>query len=220
MVKIYDICNAAEEGDKQLQDILKTAGDLNQVKDSDGNTALHQAAWYGHLQAAKHLINHNANVNQENNDRDTPLHFAAYCGKSEVIKLLLENGGNANAANKDKNTPLRLVIIMGHLNCVQVLVDFCKDKETCVNAVNNSNETALHIAAYHGMPEVLKLFLENGGNANAANKDKDTALHLVTRKYSISNSISNRKDYLSCVQVLVDFCKEKKTCVNAVNNSN
>ncbi|OQR99420.1 ankyrin-1-like, partial [Thraustotheca clavata] len=57
-----------------------------------GNTALHEAAKYGHLEIAQALVHAGANVNKRNQEGMTPLHKAAKNGYLDVVRCLLDAG--------------------------------------------------------------------------------------------------------------------------------
>lgn len=61
------------------------------------NTALEVAAWTGHLEIAKLLVERGADVNAMGGEYGTALMIAAFQNHMEVIRLLLKKGANANA---------------------------------------------------------------------------------------------------------------------------
>ncbi len=82
---------------------------LEQV-DHDGWTALHAAAAHNSINAAKHLIEQNIQVNKESHNGDTALHLAAKNGSLEMVKILVQNGANVQALNNRKETILHAAI--------------------------------------------------------------------------------------------------------------
>lgn len=108
----------AERNSSELVKILMNKGlkDVNQ-RDENGETMLHAAAYYGHHEAAKVLIENGAIVNVIDIDRkagpsfhQTPLHVSAQYGTWEVAKILLENGADINAKNRSGFTPLDVAL--------------------------------------------------------------------------------------------------------------
>lgn len=95
-----------EEGSREfLETFVKGKSDVNARSDS-GSTALHAAAYYGHLEATKFLIENGADVNAvRSSDGETPLHKAASTGKLKVAELLLQAGARTDIAANNRKTP-------------------------------------------------------------------------------------------------------------------
>ncbi|MGC9105409.1 MAG: ankyrin repeat domain-containing protein [Thermoprotei archaeon] len=76
-VNCEELFEAVEEGDLQRVKYLVEIHqcDVN-IRDKDGNTPLHLAAWYGYLDIVKFLVEHGADVNARNAEGNTPLHLA------------------------------------------------------------------------------------------------------------------------------------------------
>lgn len=62
------------------------------VDAEDGTTPLHHAAWHGHVDVVRLLLQHGARPQAQNADGSTPLHWAAMNGHPEVARLLLAVG--------------------------------------------------------------------------------------------------------------------------------
>lgn len=79
----------------ELRRAIATAGALNAFA-YDGWTPLHLAAFFGHLEAARTLMNAGADTGavSRNGMRNTPLHAAAAGRHSDVARLLLERGAD------------------------------------------------------------------------------------------------------------------------------
>jgi ankyrin repeat protein len=59
-------------------------------------TPLHAASADGHLEIARLLLEHRADVNARAINRETPLHVASRMGHVGIVRLLLEYGADAS----------------------------------------------------------------------------------------------------------------------------
>ncbi|WP_371079287.1 ankyrin repeat domain-containing protein, partial [Salmonella enterica] len=100
---------AAARGHAEIVEILLTTENAAEPlqKAENGQTALHYAAQFGHLDTVKvlldHLLSSNASNNNSTNNSSlflaiadnsgyTPLHLAAQWGMKEVVTLLINAG--------------------------------------------------------------------------------------------------------------------------------
>lgn len=76
----------------------------------DGWTPLHLAAFFGHLDAARVLLDAHADVAalSANSLKNTPLHAAAAAKHSDVALLLLQNGADPLIPDAGGYTPLEI----------------------------------------------------------------------------------------------------------------
>ena len=108
--KAQNIWVAAMEGNLP---VLKAylSGDRNLLngRNESGLTPLHLAAWKGHADVVKFLLDQGADPNVVENSGDTPLHYAASWGFVDCARLLLSRGAEVNMRNRDGQTPLSRV---------------------------------------------------------------------------------------------------------------
>ena len=105
-----DIWTAAAEGNiEAIKQHVSAGTDLNAKEPAGGSTPLIVAAIFDQAEAARLLIENEANVNARNNERNTALHIAAFFGHPETVKLLLAKGAEVNAKNIRSETPLDTV---------------------------------------------------------------------------------------------------------------
>ena len=99
--QVPPLVEAAEEGDIQSVVQLSSRPDANiDVRDADGNTALHAAAKAGHVEVCELLLHNRAHVNARNKDGYTPVFGPVFYGHVDVVKLLLREGkADPNLAN-------------------------------------------------------------------------------------------------------------------------
>jgi len=102
---------AAKNGDvTTVSQLLAESPDLLSVRDSDGSTPLHCAAWKGHVAVVEALLDAGADIQDRNQNHhwgDTALHTAAHGNKKAVVELLLARGADPNALNPAGRTPLQ-----------------------------------------------------------------------------------------------------------------
>jgi uncharacterized protein len=108
-----DVFEAAAVGrTDRLRELLDEDSELANAWAGDGFQPLGLASFFGHVEAARLLVERGAEVNSasRNDLKVMPLHSAAATGdpdaRYELAKLLLEHGADPNARQQDDFTPL------------------------------------------------------------------------------------------------------------------
>ena len=108
-----DVFEAAAVGDvDRLRRLLDEDAGLANAWAEDGFQPLGLASFFGHVEAARLLVEHGAEVNSasRNEMKVMPLHSAVASSDAEaryeLAKLLLEHGADPNARQQDDFTPL------------------------------------------------------------------------------------------------------------------
>jgi uncharacterized protein len=108
-----DVFEAAAVGrTDRLRELLDQDSSLANAWADDGFQPLGLASFFGHVEAARLLVERGAEVNSasRNDMKVMPLHSAAATGdgntRYELAKLLLESGADPNAVQQDEYTPL------------------------------------------------------------------------------------------------------------------
>ncbi|KAM0900671.1 hypothetical protein ACQ4PT_020499 [Festuca glaucescens] len=89
-------------------------------------TPLEHAVSGGNLPAVRFLLDHGADLHQENEQGATVLKLAATKGKCEIVKLLLSRGADVHGKSEE-GTPLHFAAIKGHESTVEVLLEHHAD---------------------------------------------------------------------------------------------
>jgi hypothetical protein len=95
-----ELWRVAESGElDELNRMLRRVGDIN-ARNQHGMTALMKAAYHGHEQIVRALLDHGADPNLTRNDKFTALALAAFFGHTETVRILLEHGARAEALTR------------------------------------------------------------------------------------------------------------------------
>ncbi len=128
----------------------------------------------GHLEVARFLLEHGADVDAKVSLGNTSLQTFSSAGYVEVTRLLLDFGADANVCDVDGWTPLLSSAKIGHYEVTRMLLQHNAD----VNAeVVFWGFTPLHYASLAGHVEVVRLLIEHGANINAQGNFGSTSLH-------------------------------------------
>lgn len=82
--------------------------DVNDYRDEEKNSNLHNAAKINSEKLVKYFIDKNYSPNEQNIFGDTPLHEAIRIKNKNIIQLLINDGGNINLKNNKGITPYEL----------------------------------------------------------------------------------------------------------------
>jgi uncharacterized protein len=125
-----DVFEAAAIGDVvRLGELLEGDASLATAWSEDGFTPLHFAAFFGHPDAAKLLVERDADLEARSTNEQfaldaAPLHSASAAGQLEVCRVLLDAGADVNAVQHGGYTAL----LDAAANKNQELVDFLLER--------------------------------------------------------------------------------------------
>jgi hypothetical protein len=125
-----------------------------------GGTCMKLAAYCGHLDICRLLIDKGAQVNAIDSGGWTPLHWAAEQGHVEMVRLLCDRGADIEASNKYGSRPLHLAARNGHISAVKELIEV---RNAEINARDNIGMTALSFAGDDVYTDVADYLVSHGG---------------------------------------------------------
>jgi len=186
----------------RLRKYLEEQPELLRSIDSNGETPVLEALYYGQPGALDVLLEHTAELDMfeaaalgrasrisellladpalcdaYSPDGYTQLHLAAFFGRTDSVKLLLEQGfdANAKAHNLRQTTPLHGAASRGHLDTARLLLDAGAD----ANARDVRGDTPLHLAARSHDDAMRTLLVAKGADAQARNGSGDTTEQVI-----------------------------------------
>ncbi|XP_052531841.1 ankyrin repeat and SOCS box protein 18 isoform X1 [Tympanuchus pallidicinctus] len=142
------------------------------------STPLCIAASRGHTACLRHLLHRQADPDLAPGGW-APLHEACRGGHAACVELLLEHQADPNLQSDEGLAPLHLCTTRNSLRCAELLL---KHGATIDLPSEDSGETALHVAAKHGLYDHAHLYLRHGADVDARSTRGETALGLVCRQ--------------------------------------
>ncbi|XP_028406292.1 serine/threonine-protein phosphatase 6 regulatory ankyrin repeat subunit B-like isoform X2 [Dendronephthya gigantea] len=169
----------ARKKDVEMARILIDAGSAINLKNNDGQTAFHIAAYEGDEGMIKLLSTSNklsADI-QDNYDR-TAVHIAAERGFSDIVEYLVDKVKvDVNFRAKTGDTLVHIAAQNGHSDTVLTLLK----KGVPLHMPNKSGEVSLHAAVHCGHVGVVKALLNKGASVDTKTKDMYTPLHIAVQ---------------------------------------
>ncbi|XP_014813495.1 PREDICTED: ankyrin repeat and SOCS box protein 10 isoform X4 [Calidris pugnax] len=136
-------------------------------------TPLHITASRGYTDCLRLLLLRGAAVDFAPGGK-TALHEACAAASTDCVRLLLSFGANPEAVSEDGYKPLHLCKSLDSIECAQQLLQH----GASVNSrTEEEDDTALHIAARHGLTDHVRLLLRYGAELEARNKEGQTPLN-------------------------------------------
>ena len=156
---------AAGAGSTDVVKLLLAAGaDVNGKETQRGQTALMWAVAENHLETARALIGHGADIHARSMGGFTPLLFAAQQGNLDSARIMLAEGSDVNETSPDDMSPLLVAAASGH----DAMTKFLLEEGANPNTADYTGFTSLHYAAMRlNMVESVKELLAHGANPNA-----------------------------------------------------
>ena len=174
--------NVAEAADREVwarvKDLVDRGGDVN-IRDEDGRTALHHAAYCSNVEMCKFLLGRGADVAARDEYGNMAIRRAILSrgpNSLDVVRLLLTDV-TVNTGNNNGERPLHFAARLHLVDIVQLLVDHGAH----TNVVDKDGNTPLHEANRFGgdVAAVIEILLRFKAKVDAVNIDGNQPLHLA-----------------------------------------
>ncbi|KAM4747303.1 ankyrin repeat domain-containing protein 16 [Rhinophrynus dorsalis] len=203
--KYRHILKLIQEGSLHIfqEELRKESNLLNELPTKhfgrSGDTLMHYAARYGHLEILSYLVETvGMDVKVMNSDYKRPLHEAASMGHRKCLLYLLSKGAEVDCLKKADWTPLMMA-------CTRKKLDVIKDLiEHGANPMlkNKDGWNCFHIASREGDPAIIQYLLDVfPGIWNTESNIKRTPLHTAAMH-----------GCLEVIQVLLERCNYEPDC--------
>lgn len=179
------LAEAIDNGHSDVQTLLKSHGASDEKRTcvDNVNMELMRVAAQGDVEAVRSRIVAGADVTYADYDRRTPLHLACTEGHPEVAELLLVNGASPEAIDRKGRSPVDDAVKNGHRSILRVLrqygANIPRHLFEAQPELENQKGMDLIEHAARGRVDAVKKAIDQGANANFADYDRRTALHLA-----------------------------------------
>jgi len=102
--------------------LLAHKANVNAREHVMGQSALMWAVSEGHLDVARTLIDHGADVTAPSTSGFTPLLFAVREGNLDAVTLLLDRGASVRETARDGHSALHVAVVRGHIELARLLL--------------------------------------------------------------------------------------------------
>lgn len=141
---------ALREDSAKVFELLLHTRDINiDARSRNGDSALMMAAYKGHVEAVRALLDKGAEPNQTG---WAALHYAAAVGNNPIVQLLLDKSAYIDAESPNQTTPIMMAARGGHILTVKLLLDEGAD----VLLKNGAGMTALDFAKAAGFNDIVE----------------------------------------------------------------
>ena len=177
---LFEAIGANQES---VANVLLTTCDIDSnVKDSNGNSALDQAAQRGLVNLFNLLLKRGAFVNVTGVGGATPLITATKVNQPQFVEELLKSGADVNASDDNGNTALMFAAKMKYNKLAEILLAARANP----NLTNRWNESALLAASRSEALPIVKILIENGASPEIADRRGYTPILIAIWKNNYS----------------------------------
>jgi ankyrin repeat protein len=186
------------------EQLIAAKVDINK-QDNSGDTPLHSAILAGNQPAIDFLLNYKARTDIENKHGDTALFAAIRSQNDRTVELLISRGAEINTPNKDGKTPLMIAI------------DGAKSYKDNFTEQTFKNPAIPTSDTNQTIQKIIKLLIDKGADPNIADRDGNTAFHLLGNLGEILSNYDSCTQGRSIAIYTLDLLMRHKINFQAVN---
>lgn len=169
--------------------------DVN-AQDDESQGPLYEACNAGNAEGAKILLQHNADIDDDENVFGrTALHAAIFARSPETVRLLIEKGANLQLKNTSGQDALYQAIVVGDLDVFNDILDALEKTDKLQEALqlqeSLDNRTSLHCAVINNDKEMTEFLLQRAPTVatviDIKDRQGDTALHTAAGASTAAN---------------------------------
>jgi ankyrin repeat protein len=168
--------------DRNLEDVkCFLHKELVNVQDYAGDTLLHIAADYGHVDIIYLLLENGYSCSITNNYSYTPLMLAIKNNHNKAAEILIQKSQISQTADNG-DTLLHLAARYGNAHTVRILIEKYGFNLKDINSVNNSQQTPLYLACQKGEVEAIKILFKYNADLFIKDNKGKSPLHIAFKR--------------------------------------
>ena len=172
--------HSARNGSYDLVRFFNDLGTDIHLKTKSGQNSLHIAAFNGHLNLCKALVEkHKLDRHMTDKYGWTALHHSAASGSYDLVSFFTGLGTDIHLKTNIGKNCLHLAAFKGHLPLCKALVE---NHKFDVHITDNDGSTALHHSARNGSYNLVRFFTDLGADIHLKTNIGENCLHLAAFK--------------------------------------
>lgn len=177
---------AAKNGDiERVIECLRQGQNVNTTyQDGEGQTALHAAAYGGHLALVHIILQSGAALDKLDRSQNTPLSLALIQGHNETVKYLAIAGSCTSLKGEGGMTALHLACKNGNLEACHYIMTLGNGR-SFINAQDDGGWTPLVWGCEHQRVDIVKYLLQCKADPNVRDAEQNVALHWAAYSGSV-----------------------------------